>query len=252
MSRKTILLSLLAVSQQTQASPPSFNSETSICKLCKKRWANSVPVQQLFCHWSAIGSLSTLWSSQEFIFSLCLDFLKLILLSLSCTAETFPTLLWWRKNLVSLFICKVLSDSKSSSEDKTKILPPQCTNVFFRGTCEASCITGAPLSKRLWKTEVRSKQHYSAEETRKKSFSASASRLSKHMDKVFPPNSAGKLPKPHGSLHCALSKSCQHRGLCGVLQWGFALQSHITVLPSTLCSSGWLHTSPCFLKGLEA
>lgn len=41
----------------------------------------------------------------------------------------------------------------------------------------------------------------------KKPFSVSASRLGKHMDKLLPPNSAGKWPKPHGSLHCALSKS---------------------------------------------
>lgn len=78
------MLFLHAVSQQTQASPPSFNPETSSCKeVCKRCWANSMPVQQLFCHWSATGTLSTLWSSQELISSPLLDFLIHLLLSLS-------------------------------------------------------------------------------------------------------------------------------------------------------------------------
>lgn len=49
----------------------------------------TVSAQQLFYHWSEIGSL---WSSQEFISTPVLDFLKHILPSLSCIAETFPTL----------------------------------------------------------------------------------------------------------------------------------------------------------------
>lgn len=60
-----------------------------------------------------------------------------------------------KKNMVSLFIHKVLSESKSSSEDKTKNLPPQCTNSFSWWTCKASYITGTPLSKSPWKREER-------------------------------------------------------------------------------------------------
>lgn len=184
MSRKTILLCLHAVSQQTQASPPSFNLENSSCKeVCKRCWANSVPVQQLFYHWSATGSLSTLWSSQEFISSPLWDFLIHLLLSLSCIAEAFPPLLWRRKNL---FIHKVPSESKSSSEDRTRNLPPQGTNIFFRRTCEACHIPGPPLSKRPWKREVRNKQHYSTEETWP--LLVSASWPGKHMDKQLPPS----------------------------------------------------------------
>lgn len=95
------------------------------------------------------------------------------LLSLPCTAEAFPmtqTPLLWRKktqNMVSLFIHKVLSESKSSSEDKTKSLTPQCTNTFSRWTCKACCIISTTLSKSPGKREgeVGNKQRYLAEET---------------------------------------------------------------------------------------
>lgn len=222
-------------------SPPSFSPETSICKeLCKRHWTNSVPVQQLFYHWSATGSLSTLWSSQESISSPALEFLIHFLWSLSCIAEAFPTLLWRGKNLVSLFIHKVLSESKSSSEDKTKNLPRQCTTLFFRETFYYWC---SP-----WKREVRERQHYSTEETWP--FLISASSLGKLTDKQLSPRSADKWPKPHGSLYCALSKSHQHRWLCGMLQWSFALQARLHHNSSYHSTQLWLATClPMLFEG---
>lgn len=129
---------LHAASLQTWALPLSFNPETSIGKkVCKKHLANSGPVQHLlFCHRSTTGSVSTLWSSQELIHLFCLGLLDtysaspLYCRSFSNGTNTIEEKKNQNPNMVSLFIHKVLPESKSSSGDKTKPPHPQYTNTF--------------------------------------------------------------------------------------------------------------------------
>lgn len=146
-----------------------------------KLHACSATFLSLVSHWNSVYSL--VFSGVNFFSSLrLLDTPS----SVPLLAEAFPQLLWRRKKLVSLFIHKVPSESKRSSEDKTRNFPPQCTNIFFKGTCEACHIPGPPLSERPWEREVRNKQHYSTEETWPSLVSPSW--LGKHMDKQFPPS----------------------------------------------------------------
>lgn len=122
--------------------------------------------------WQTLGLFSTFFSVIGQQVDLCLLFgllrsssisssalgFLIHLLSLPCTAEAFPMAqapLLWRKKTWYPFSTIRSSESKSSSEDKTKNLPPQCTNTFSRWTCKACCITGTPLSKSPGKREER-------------------------------------------------------------------------------------------------
>ena len=128
--------------------------------VCKKHWANSGLVQHLlFCHWSTPVSLFTLWSSEEFIhlFS-CLglrDTSSVPLLYCRKYSSSTNTVALRKKAMVSPAIHKVLYESKSNIKDKTKNLPPQCTNTFARQTSKACCVPGTPFSKSLGKSEQR-------------------------------------------------------------------------------------------------
>lgn len=96
------------------------------------------PVQHLlFCHRSTTGSVSTLWSSQEFIHLFCLglpDTYSASRLYCRSFSNGTNTIALKKKttNVVSLFIHKVLPETKSSSGDKTKSPRPQYTNTFSR------------------------------------------------------------------------------------------------------------------------